>query len=103
MVDLGRRLVPDVQGGHLLHRVERQEAHGREEHGRVQRSQLLDRLGHQVEERSTDADAGPDGDDQPDGRCGAHGQQPARQRREERAQRDEDRRQLHRHRFLLLR
>ena len=67
VVELGGRLVADVDGRQLLDGVEGEEAEGGRDHDLVEvAAQQPGRLGDQVEERGPDPDPGADRDDHPD-------------------------------------
>ena len=90
VVELGRGLVTDVNGGQLLRGVERQEAEGGEDHRQLDRSaEVRDALGNEVEERGTDANSGSERDHEADVADRAHRQQAAREGGNERAERHE--------------
>ena len=90
VVELGRRLVADVQVRHLVDRVERKEPVRRPEHRGIEAAEVLRRLGDEVEEGGADPDAGADGDDQPDVADRPQGEPATRHGRGEGTERDEE-------------
>jgi hypothetical protein len=90
--ELGGGLVPDVDAGQLLDRVEGEEADGREQHHPVERlAEVLDGLRDEVEEGRTDPDARPGRDDQAHVTNRSQRHEPARQGGHERGRRHEQR------------
>ena len=66
MVELGSRLVADVERRQLVDGVEGQKASSDHDHRDIDRAQMGDRLGDEIEERGPDPDACPRRDDHAD-------------------------------------
>ena len=90
VIELGGRLVSDVDRRELLDHVEREEAERGREHDLVEPADQVDGLGDQVEEGRTDPDAGTDGDDDADPADGAKRDHPAEEGGEERGRGDQE-------------
>ena len=91
VLQLGGRLVADVEGGELLDGVEGEEADGGRDHRGVEAAvHVVDRLGDEVEEGRPDPDAGADRDDEAHLPRGAEGEDTTGEGGREGAERDED-------------
>ena len=96
VIELGGRLVTDVDGRQLLDDVEREEADRGREHDLVERSaEEVRRLRDEVEEGRPDPDTGADGDDHADLADGPQRDEAAQERRDEGRGRDHEGGQRH--------
>jgi len=96
VVELSRRFMAEVEEGHLLDDVEREEAHRREGHGQAHlAAHQLHRLGQEIKEGGPDSDAGTYRDDVTDLPHEAKSHDPAGQRGQDGSRRHGDQERRH--------